>query len=144
MNNDEIYLSKMLRGENMGINIYEKYIKKLPEGKYKKEVESFKDEHIRHKTRLVNIMQHRDIEASSEVGFQGKMSELMTSIKLIFKNDPKAVLKEVHKGELMAAKYTEKYLSEFSENIQPDIEKILKEDRERINKINKILNTLSD
>jgi len=70
------------------------------------------------------------------------MSEFMTSVKLIFKNNPKAVLKEVHKGELMAAKYTEKYLSEFSESIQPDIEKLLKEDRERINKINKILKTI--
>lgn len=142
MNNDEMYLTKMLRGENMGINIYEKYIKKLPEGKYRKEVESFQSEHIRHKTRLENIMKHRDIEIGSEIGFQGKMSEFMTSVKLMFKNNPKSVLKEVHKGELMAAKYTEKYLSEFSESIQPDIEKLLKEDRERINKINKILKTI--
>jgi hypothetical protein len=29
MNNDEVYLSKMLRGENMGISLYEKYLRKL-------------------------------------------------------------------------------------------------------------------
>jgi hypothetical protein len=139
MNNDELYLTKMLRGESMGINIYDKYISKLPEGKYKREVESFKQEHIRHKTRLENIMKHRDIEIASEIGFQGKMTELMTSIKLMFKNTPESILKEVHKGEVMAATYSEKYLSEFSEAIQPDIKKIIKEDKERIEQINKIL-----
>jgi rubrerythrin len=141
MNNDEIYLSKMLRGENMGINIYEKYLKKLPEGDYKREVEKFRQEHIRHKTRLENIMVSKEIEVSSEIGIQGKMSEIMTSVKLMFKNEPKAVLKDIRKGELMAAKYSEMYLSEFSESIRPDIEKILNEDRERISKLNKLLKT---
>jgi len=142
MNNDEVYLTKMLRGENMGINIYNKYIDKLPEGKYKREVESFKQEHIRHKARLENIMKHRDIETASEIGFQGKMAELMTSVKLMFKNSPKAILKEVHKGEVMAATYSEKYLSEFSESIQPDIKKIINEDKDRVKKIIKMLNNL--
>lgn len=142
MNKDEIYLTKMLRGENMGINIYDKYINRLPEGKHKKEVESFKEEHIRHKTRLENIMKLRDIEAGSEIGLQGKMAELMTSVRLMFKNSPKAILKEVQRGEITGADYTQKYLSEFSEGLQPDIKKIIKEDKDRIEKINNILNNL--
>lgn len=142
MNNDEIYLTKMLRGENMGINLYNKYLKKIPEGKYKKEIENFKNEHMRHKTRLENIMQARDMEISSEVGIQGKMVEFMTSAKLVFKNDPAAIIKELYKGEIMGVNYSKKYLSEFSEGIRPDIEKIIKEDKERIAKIDKILKTL--
>ncbi|MCM8709789.1 ferritin-like domain-containing protein [Clostridium sp. SYSU_GA19001] len=142
MNNDEIYLTKMLRGENMGINLYNKYLKKIPEGKYKIEIEKFKNEHIRHRTRLQNIMQSRDIEVSSEVGIQGKMTELMTSVKLMFKNEPKLIMKELYKGEMTGVKYSEKYLSEFSESIRPDIEKIIKEDKERISKLDKILKTL--
>lgn len=142
MNKDEIYLTKMLRGENMGINLYNKYIKKLPEGKYKKEVENFKEEHIRHKTRLENIMKSRDIEAGSEIGFQGKMTEIMTSARLLFKNDPTEIMKELYRGEKVGSNYSQKYLSEFSESIRPDIEKIVKEDRRRIEKINKILETL--
>jgi rubrerythrin len=142
MNNDQTYLTKMLRGENMGINLYEKYLKKLPEGQYKREVENFRQEHIRHKTRLENIMTSRDIEVSSEIGIQGKMTEFMTAAKLIFKNDPKDVMKEIHKGEFMAAKYSEQYLSEFSESLRPDIEKIISEDRGRISKLDKIINTL--
>lgn len=126
----------------MGINLYEKYLKKLPTGQYKREVQSFQQEHIRHKTRLENIMQSRDIEISSEIGLQGKMAELMTSVRLVFKNDPEAVIKEIRKGEFMAAKYTEQYLSEFSESIRPDIEKIIMEDRDRISKLDKILKTL--
>jgi ferritin-like metal-binding protein YciE len=142
MNNDGAYLVKLLRGETMGINLYEKYLKKLPEGQYKKEVQSFKDEHIRHKTRLENIMNSRNIETSSEIGLQGKMTELMTSVRLVFKNDPKAVLKEIKKGEEMAAKFSSQYLSEFSESIRPDIEKIIKEDKDRISRLNKILKTI--
>ncbi len=142
MNNDEVYLTKILRGENMGINLYEKYLKKLPEGQYKREVENFRQEHIRHKTRLENIMTSRDIEVGSEIGLQGKLTEIMTAAKLVFKNDPKAVMKEIRKGEFMAAKYTEQYLSEFSESLRPDIEKIIKEDRDRISRLEKILNTL--
>lgn len=142
MNNDQIYLIKMLRGENMGINLYEKYLKKLPEGQYKREVDNFRKEHIRHKTRLENIMASRDIEVGSEIGLQGKMAEWMTAVKLVFKNDPKAVLREIRKGEFMAAKFSEQYLSEFSDSIKPDIEKIIKEDRDRIDKLNKILKTL--
>ncbi len=142
MNNDKIYLSKMLRGENMGIKLYEKYIKKLPEGQYRREVEGFRQEHIRHKTRLENIMAARDIEVSSEIGIQGKMTELMTTAKLAFKNNPEAVLKEIRKGEFMAAKYSEMYVSEFSESLKPDIEKIIKEDRDRISKLDKILKSL--
>lgn len=142
MRNDEIYLSKMLSGENMGINIYNKYIKKLPEGQYKREIESFKAEHMRHKTRLENIINRNKMEVSSEIGIQGKFSELMVSTKLVFINSPKAIIEEVKKGEEMAAKYSEKYLSEFSDSIKPDIEKMLKEDRERIKKVEKILRTL--
>jgi hypothetical protein len=142
MNNDQIYLTKMLRGENMGINLYEKYLRKLPEGQYKREVESFRQEHIRHKTRLENMMHSRDIEISSEIGLKGKMTELMTAAKLVFKNDPKAVLKDIQKGEYMAAKYSEQYVSEFSESLQPDIKKIIKEDRDRIARLDNILKTL--
>jgi hypothetical protein len=142
MNNDQIYLTKMLRGENMGINLYEKYLKKLPEGQYKREVQNFRQEHIRHKTRLENIMTSRDIEVGYEIGLQGKMTEFMTAAKLVFKNDPKAVVKEIRKGEFMAAKYSDQYLSEFSESLRPDIEKIIKEDRDRISRLDKILNTL--
>ena len=126
----------------MGINLYEKYLKKLPEGQYKREVECFRQEHIRHKTRLENIMTSRDIELSSEIGLQGKMAEFMTAARLVFKNDPEAVIKEIRKGEFMAAKYSEQYLSEFSESLKADIEKIIKEDRDRISKLDKILNTL--
>lgn len=142
MDNDGVYLTKLLRGETMGINLYEKYLKKLPEGQYKKEVQSFKDEHIRHKTRLKNIMNSRNIETSSEIGIQGKMTEIITSVRLVFKNDPKAVLKEIQKGEEMAAKYSSRYLSEFSDSIRPDIEKIIKEDKDRISRLNKILKTI--
>lgn len=142
MNNDEIYLSKMLKGEKMGINIYNKYINKLPEGHYKREVESFKDEHVRHMKRIENIIERRDIEVSSEIGFQGKLSEIMTSVKLAFINNPKAIFEQVKKGETMAAKYSEEYLNEFSESIRPDIEKMLNEDRKRIKKVEKILSTL--
>lgn len=142
MNNDEVYLTKLLRGENMGINLYEKYLTKLPEGQYKREVESFRNEHVRHKTRLENIMASRDIEVSSEIGIQGKMAEMMTAAKLVFKNDPKSIMKEIHKGEVMAAKYSSEYLTEFSENIRPDIEKIIKEDTERISRLDKILKTI--
>jgi ferritin-like metal-binding protein YciE len=142
VNKDEIYLTKMLRGENMGINLYEKYLRKLPKGEYKREVEEFRQEHIRHKTRLENIMNTRNIEVSSEIGVQGKMTEFMTAAKLVFKNDPKAIIKEIRKGELMSAKYSEKYLSEFSKSIRPDIDKILKEDEQRISKLDKILETL--
>lgn len=142
MNNDEIYLTKMLRGENMGINLYDKYIKKLPEGKYKKEVESFQKEHIRHRARLENIMKGRNIEVSSEVGIHGKMTEAMTSARLIFKNNSTKIMKELYKGEVMGVNYSQKYLSEFSESIRPDIEKIIKEDKNRISKIGSILKTL--
>lgn len=142
MNNDEMFLTKMLRGENMGINLYEKYISKLPKGQYKREIEKFRQEHIRHKSRLENIMSSRDIEVSSEIGLQGKMTELMTAARLVFKNNPKSILKEIRKGEFMAAKYSKQYLSEFSESIKPDIEKIIKEDSERISKLDKILETL--
>jgi hypothetical protein len=142
MNNDQIYLTKMLRGENMGINLYKKYLKKLPEGQYKREVQNFRQEHIRHKTRLENIMTSRDIEIGYEIGLQGKITEFMTAAKLVFKNDPKAVVKEIQKGEFTAAKYSEQYLSEFSESLRPDIEKIIKEDRDRISRLDKILSTL--
>lgn len=142
MNNDEVYLTKMLRGENMGINLYEKYLNRLPEGQYKREVDNFRKEHLRHKARLENIMATRDIEVSSEIGLQGKMTEWMTAIRLVFKNDPQAVLKEIRKGELMAAKVTAQYLSEFSEGIRPDIEKIIHEDKDRVGKLDKILRTL--
>lgn len=142
MNNDEVYLTKMLRGENMGINLYNKYLKKLPEGKYKREVENFKNEHIRHKIRLENIMQARDIEVGSEIGVQGKIAELMTSVRLVFKNDPTKIMKELYRGEVMGSKYTQKYLSEFSSSIRPDIDKIVREDKERIRNIDKILDTL--
>jgi hypothetical protein len=142
MNNDEIYLLKMLKGENMGINIYSKYIKKLPEGQYKREVENFRDEHLRHKTRLESIIKLREMEAASEIGIQGKISELMVVAKLAFINDTKDIIKEVKKGEEMAAKYSEKYLGEFSDSIKPDIEKMLKEDRKRITKVDNMLKTL--
>lgn len=141
-NNDEIYLSKMLRGENMGINIYSKYIKKLPEGQYKREVESFKADHLRHKARLESIINRREMEVSSELGVQAKFSEFVVTAKLAFVSNPKDIIKEVKKGEEMAAKYSEKYLSEFSDSIKPDIEKMLKEDRARIMKIKDILKTL--
>lgn len=142
MNNDEIYLSKMLRGEKMGINIYSKYIKKLPEGQYKREVESFKAEHLRHKIRLENIINRNEMEVSNEIGLQGKVSELMIAAKLVFINNPKDIIKEVKKGEEMAAKYSEEYLSEFSDIIKPDIEKMLNEDRQIIKKVENILKTL--
>lgn len=141
MNNDEIYLSKMLRGENMGINLYEKYLKKLPGGKYKREVESFRREHIRHKTRLENIMRIHNMEVSQEIGIQGKMSEFYTAAKLMFKNSPQSIMKEIYKGETMGIEYSRKYLNEFSDSIKPDIEKIINEDKDRLVKIDAIIQT---
>lgn len=142
MANDEVYLDKLLRGETMGINLYEKYLNKLSEGKCKREVENFREEHLRHKTRIESMMKLRDIEISSEIGIQGKMAEAMTSIRLVFKNEPKAILQEIHKGELMGVKSTEMYLDEFSEDIRPDIEKFITEDKNRISRINKLIENL--
>jgi hypothetical protein len=139
MNNDEVYLSKMLRGENMGISLYEKYLRKLPEGKYKREAESFRKEHIRHKARLENIMQIHNFEISQEIGIQGKMTELFTAAKLVFKNSQQSIMREIYKGEEMGMRYTKKYLNEFSGSIKPDIEKIINEEKGRLDKINKII-----
>lgn len=142
MTNDKVYLTKMLRGENMGVNLYNMYLKKIPEGRYKREIQDILGEHVRHKTRIENIMQHRDMEASNEIGVQGVMTEAMTAVKLIFKRDPKKIIEEAYRGEKMGIVYSEKYLTEFSNDIKPDIEKIIKEGKERIRRLENIVKTL--
>lgn len=142
MDRNEMYLTKMLRGESMGINLYDMYIKKIPEGKYKREIESIKAEHLRHKTRIQNIMEHRNMEAGDEIGIQGLMTEAMTKARLIFRNDPKKVIREAYRGEKMGVVYSEKYLNEFSEDIRPDMEKIVREAKERIKRLEDIVRTL--
>lgn len=142
MDNDSMYLSKLLRGENMGINIYEKYLNKLPNGTYKREVDNFLDEHKRHKNRLENMMIARGEYPKAGTGMQGKMSEGITAAKLIFKNKPKDIMDDIYKGELMALTSTQKYLTEFSESIKPDIEKLIDENKKRLEKVHNIIATM--
>jgi hypothetical protein len=48
-------------------------------------------------------------------------------------------MREIYKGEEMGMRYTKKYLNEFSGSIKPDIEKIINEEKGRLDKINKII-----
>lgn len=142
MDKDTVYLSKLLRGENMGINIYKQYLNKLPNGTYKKEVDNFLDEHKRHKNRLENMMISRGEYPKAGTGIQGKMSEGYTAAKLIIKGKPKDIMDDIYKGELMALTSTQKYLTEFSESIRPDIEKLIDENKKRLEKVHNMIATM--
>jgi rubrerythrin len=142
MDNDQIYLTKMLRGENMGVKLYDMYLKKIPQGKFKRDIEKIRGEHIRHRTRIENIMQTHNMEISSEIGVQGLMSEAMTAVRLMFRHDPKKVIEEAYRGEKMGIEYSEKYLNEFSESIRPDMEKLINESRECAATLKDILGNL--
>lgn len=136
---DEIYLSKMLKGENMGINSYEKSIRKLPDGEDKRNLNSFLDEHKRHKVRLESMLKARGSEPKNSVGITGKINEAISSTKLMLKSNPRSIIEDIYKGELMGINSSQKYFVEFSDSIKPDIEKIINEDKDRIDKIHNML-----
>lgn len=138
MNNDQKNLSKMLQGMNMGINAYEKYIDNL-HGRPKKQMEEFLQEHKRQKVRLEYIADSKGYDINNTIGIGEKVSEAYENIKLKFKNDPKDIIKDAYRGEIMGAVASQGFLNEFSESIRPDIEKILNEDKVIIEKIHDML-----
>lgn len=138
MEKDELYLSKLLQGESMGIDLYHKYINRLPDSDTKREVEAFLKEHERHRNRIKNIMSTRGMKVEEKPGVISSATEAYTSIKMFLKHKPHQIVEDIYKGEIIGIRSAEEYLEEFSDSIRPEIEKIIKEDKERLNKVERL------
>jgi bacterioferritin (cytochrome b1) len=99
-------LNTYLKGEFMAIDSYQKYIKKLHDPKAKEDMQNILDDHRRHAEMISERIEQLGGKPAKSVGLDGKMGELMNSIKNIPNRSDEDICREAcyweEKGSKMA------------------------------------------
>ncbi|WP_163215738.1 DUF2383 domain-containing protein [Clostridium thermarum] len=129
-------LNTYLKGEYMAIDSYEKYAKKVHDPKIKADIESIIQDHKQHAEMISDRIEHLGGKPAKTVGLEGKMGQLMSSLKNITKRTDAEICKELcyweEKGSKMAMEVVKGDLDKESESM---IRKIYSKDMDHINKL---------
>lgn len=132
-------LNAYLKGEYMAIDSYEQFIQRVQDNKLKAELQSIQQDHKRHAMKVAQRIQNLGGKPVNGAGFTGKISETISSVKYIGKNDD-FLLQQAYKGEKygveMAAEVIKGDLDKHSTEL---VNTLLNEDRGHINTLENLL-----
>lgn len=118
-------LNTYLKGEYMAIDSYEKYIKKLHNPAAISDMQNILEDHRRHAEMISDRIEHLGGKPAKSVGLDGKMGEIMNSIKNITKRSDEEICREAcyweEKGSKMAMEVVKGDLDHLSSSMIREI-----------------------
>lgn len=93
-------LNAVLRGEQMAVEAYERFIKNMEDPYIKKEFEQIQQDHKMHADILSRKIQSLGATPESSTGFSGLMANTMIALQTkISRNNTEKILKRAYDGE---------------------------------------------
>ncbi|GEM_PF-2646834 len=129
---EEECIKKLLQGEQMGINLYKKYIEKIPEGIEHNKLQQLILEHQEEKSKLENILQEKGMDSKVSVGLLERLTEFSQDISLLFNTKRERLIRKLYKGEIMGLSYCERYINEAGEELVPEFKNYIDKNKQRI------------
>ena len=133
-------LNAFLKGENMAVDSYERYIQDDDDEKVKSELQKIQKDHKQHAIKIAEQIQNLGGKPDKGVGVPGKAAEIIQNIKKTGLTDEVSILKDAYDGEntgiKMAAEIVKGDLGSQSSLLIKDI---LEDDRDHLQKLNKLI-----
>lgn len=92
-------LNTVLKGEQMAVDAYERFIKDTNNGTVKKEFQEIQQDHRKHVGALSQRIQTLGGEPDYGTGFTGFLASAINSMQNIGENETKDILKKAYDGE---------------------------------------------
>ena len=133
-------LNAFLKGENMAVDSYERYIQDVDDEKVKSELQKIQKDHKQHAIKIAEQIQNLGGKPEKGVGVPGKAAEIIQNIKKTGLSGEVSILKDAYDGEntgiKMAAEIVKGDLGSQSSSLIKDI---LEDDRDHLQKLNKLI-----
>ncbi|MCY6369504.1 DUF2383 domain-containing protein [Clostridium ganghwense] len=136
-------LNKILKGEHMAVDSFDKFIKNVNEPNIKSELQKIQQNHRQHTTQIAERIQQLGGNPANNVGIQGMITEAVSNIRDMGNQDTLHYLNKAYDGENIgvnsAAEIVKSNLDTESMTL---INNILNEDRNNVNTLNNLINNL--
>lgn len=140
MNKNVTELNAYLKGEFMAIDSYEQFIQKVRDNELKAQFQSIQQDHKRHAMKVAQRIQNLGGKPVGGVGFTGKISETMSSMKYIGKDD-KFLLEQAYNGEKYGIEMAEEIVKgDLDKHSTELVNNLLNEDRGHLNILDNLIN----
>ncbi|NJD04525.1 MAG: DUF2383 domain-containing protein [Ruminiclostridium sp.] len=134
MDNNAInHLNTLLKGEQMAVESYEKFIRASEEGKIKSGLREIQHDHREHAAKLAERIQSIGGIPEYGTGITGVISQLRLTLETKNKNDSVEILKKAYDGEDKGIAMAEKIVkSELDEESKKLLDKVLSADHDHL------------
>lgn len=135
-NNVVSELSHLLKGEQMAIEAYEKFIRNAEDETVKSEFEKIQEDHKRHAAELSERIESLGGNPDRSTGLSGFMAQTMISTKNIGDTDPLDIIKQAFDGEDKGiAKSEEIVKGDLDQESRMLVNKILSDDHDHLKRM---------
>ncbi len=138
-------LNGLLKGEQMAVDAYERYIQSVEDSNVKKELQSIQIEHKSHASIIAERIQTLGGKPENNTGFSGFMATAKATIQSVGQKDSVEILKQAYEGEYkgiaMAEELVKGDLDDDSANL---VKKVLSVDQEHLKKMEGMIDGLEN
>lgn len=126
-------LNSVLKGEQMAVEAYDRFIREVNDISLKKEFEKIQTDHKRHVDELGKHIKANGGQPKYSTGFSGTMASAMSTIKNIGDNEPIDILKQAYDGEDKGIWMAEELIKgDLDENSRELVKGMLSKDHEHL------------
>lgn len=132
-------LNHFLEGNYMAIRAYDQYIDRMADHNIKQVLQEIQQNHKRHATMIAERIQNLGGNPVDDVGFMGKMAQMIASLKGKA-TDPTHIVKDALVGEQRGIEKSKQLLDG---DLDPEslalVKHILDTDQQHVNRLNQLL-----
>lgn len=133
-------LNAFLKGEQMAIESYQKFIHNLNDRQVSKELQKIQNDHQQHANKIAQRIKELEGKPGDDPGVMGKMALVMADLKNMGKSDPAAILKDAYAGESKGIEMAEEIVKgDLDHESEAMIRNILDNDRGHLETLNKLM-----
>lgn len=133
-------LNDLLQGEYMAVESFNVFISRIEDDNIKEELKAIQSQHRENIETLSNYILDIDGKPDENIGFKGKMGDIMLNMELGSESDASEVIKKAIDGEIKGIGKTEEILrGQLDKKSKKIAESVLDKDRESIDKLKNLL-----
>lgn len=129
-------LNTLLKGEQIAIEAYERFIRDVEDANVKEELQNIQQEHKRHASELAERIQTLGGRPEYDTGATGLMANIQSKVQGITGKDTVDILKRAYDGEDKGIAAAEKYMDEgLDEESMKVVSRIMSDDHDHLRKM---------
>lgn len=133
-------LNAFLKGINMAIDNYEKYIESVDNKEVKTEFQKIQQDHKKHAIQVAKRIQDLGGSPADGVGLSGKAAEVMTDIMHIGRTHVKDYLDDAYNGEKQGIKMVDEIVKgDIDSDSMHLVNSILAKDKQHLDTLNQLM-----